>query len=42
MRLRDSLILNKDKLQGEREIVVAALDRKVRLQFALFAIPQHQ
>jgi type VI secretion system protein ImpJ len=42
MRLRDSLILNKDKLQGEREIMVAALDRKVRLQFALFAIPQHQ
>lgn len=42
MRLKDSLILNKDRLQGEREIVVAALDRKVRLEFALFAIPHHQ
>jgi type VI secretion system protein ImpJ len=42
MRFRDSLILNKDQLQGEREILVGALDRKVRLQFALFAIPQHQ
>jgi len=42
MRLKDSLILNKDRLQGEREIMVAALDRKVRLQFALFAIPQRQ
>ncbi len=42
MRFRDSLILNKDQLQGEREIVVAALGRKVRLQFALFAIPHRQ
>jgi type VI secretion system protein ImpJ len=42
MRFRDSLILNKDQLQGEREILVGAMDRKVRLQFALFAIPQHQ
>jgi type VI secretion system protein ImpJ len=39
MRLKDSLIVNKDRLQGEREIVVAALGQKVRLQFALFAIP---
>jgi type VI secretion system protein ImpJ len=42
MRLKDSLILNKDKLQGEREIVVAALGGKARLQFALFAIPHHR
>lgn len=42
MRFTDKLILNRDKLQGEREIVVAALDRKVKLQFALFAIPHHQ
>lgn len=39
MRLKDSLILNKDRLQGEKEIVVAARGQKVRLQFALFAIP---
>jgi type VI secretion system protein ImpJ len=42
MRLKDSLILNRDKLQGEKEIIVAALDRKVKLQFALFAIPHNQ
>ncbi|MGL4511476.1 MAG: type VI secretion system baseplate subunit TssK [Lacipirellulaceae bacterium] len=39
MRLKDSLILNKDRLQGEREITVAVLGKKVDLQFALFAIP---
>ena len=39
MRLKDSLIVNKDRLRGEREIVVAALGQKVRLQFAFFAIP---
>ena len=39
MRLKDSLILNKDRLQGEKEIVVAAKGQKVHLQFALFAIP---
>jgi hypothetical protein len=42
MRLKDSLILNRDKLQGEREILVAALNRKSKLQFALFAIPHNQ
>jgi type VI secretion system protein ImpJ len=42
MRLKDSLILNKDKLQGEREIVVAAPGGKARLQFALFAIPHRR
>lgn len=41
MRLKDSLIQNKDRLQGEREIHVAALGKKVSLQFALFAIPHH-
>ncbi len=40
MRLKDSLIQNKDKLQGERDIYVTALGKKVNLQFALFAIPQ--
>jgi len=40
MRLKDSLILNLNKLQGERELVVSALGRKVPLQFALFAVPE--
>lgn len=39
MRLRDSLIVNLDRLQGEREIVVSARGRKVPLEFALFAVP---
>ena len=39
MRLKDTLIQNKDRLQGEREIYVAAAGRKANLQFALFAIP---
>lgn len=39
MRLKDSLIQNKDKLQGERDIHVSAMGKKVNLQFALFAIP---
>jgi type VI secretion system protein ImpJ len=39
MRLKDSLILNKDRLQGERDIHVTAQGKKVSLQFALFAIP---
>lgn len=39
MRLKDTLIQNKDRLQGEREINVAAAGRKANLQFALFAIP---
>ncbi|MEM8669131.1 MAG: type VI secretion system baseplate subunit TssK [Planctomycetota bacterium] len=39
IRLKDSLILNLDKLQGERQLVVSALGRKVPLQFALFAVP---
>lgn len=39
MRLKDSLILNLDRLQGEQQMVVSALGKKVALQFALFAIP---
>jgi type VI secretion system protein ImpJ len=39
MRLRDSLILNQDKLQGEQKLLVSALGRKLWLQFALFAVP---
>lgn len=39
MRLKDSLILNLDKLQGEQELVVSAGPRKVPVRFALFAVP---
>ncbi|MCM2369884.1 type VI secretion system baseplate subunit TssK [Aporhodopirellula aestuarii] len=39
IRLKDSLIMNSDKLQGERQIVVSAFGRKVPLEFALFAVP---
>jgi type VI secretion system protein ImpJ len=38
MRLKDSLILNRDRLQGERSIDVSARGKKATLQFALFAV----
>lgn len=41
MRLRDSLIVNHDRLQGERQLVVQVKGRNVPLQFALFAVPDH-
>ncbi len=40
LRLRDSLIQNRDRLQGRQELVVSAFGRKVTLQFALFAVPE--
>jgi type VI secretion system protein ImpJ len=39
MRLKDSLILNRDRLQGERSLDVSARGKKATLQFALFAVP---
>jgi type VI secretion system protein ImpJ len=39
VRLKDSLILNLDQLQGERRLVVSCRGRRVPLEFALFAIP---
>ncbi len=39
MRLKDSLILNRDRLQGESRMVVSYKGRKVPLEFALFAVP---
>lgn len=42
MRLRDSLITNLDRLQGERDIVVQAGNRRAKLQFALFAVPTNR
>lgn len=40
MRLKENLIVNRDRLQGERTLVVSALGRTISLQFALFAVPQ--
>ena len=39
MRFRESLILNLDRLQGERQIVVSYSGRQITLEFALFAVP---
>lgn len=39
MRLQDSLILNRDRLQGNRELVVNVNGRRTQLEFALFAVP---
>ncbi|HEX4128854.1 MAG TPA: type VI secretion system baseplate subunit TssK [Pirellulales bacterium] len=41
MRLKDSLIVNRDKLSGERKLIVSLRGRQVVLQFALFAVPTH-
>jgi len=40
MRLKEALIVNRDRLQGEKTLVVSALGRTVPLQFALFSVPQ--
>lgn len=39
VRLKDSLIVNRDRLQGERRLVVNYRGRQATLQFALFAVP---
>jgi type VI secretion system protein ImpJ len=39
MRLKDSLIVNGDRLQGERQLVVSVRGKRAPLQFALFAVP---
>ena len=39
LRLKDSLILNYDRLQVETQLVVSARGKRVPLQFALFAVP---
>lgn len=41
MRLKDSLIVNQDRLQGERRLVVSTRGRHAELEFALFAVPKH-
>ncbi len=40
IRVRDSLIQNLDRLQGERTMVVSAWGRNIPLEFALFAVPE--
>lgn len=39
MRLRDSLIVNQNDLQGKRKMIVNASGQEATLQFALFAVP---
>ena len=39
MRLKDTLIVNRSELQGERKLVVSVEGKDVALQFALFAVP---
>src|SRR5262245_53214479 len=39
MRLRDSLIVNLDQLQGKQQLVINNRGRNYPLQFALFAVP---
>jgi type VI secretion system protein ImpJ len=39
MRLKDSLITNLDRLQGERQLVINNRGRNFPLQFALYAVP---
>ncbi len=39
LRLRDSLIMNLDRLQGERSIAISSRGKRATLQFALFAVP---
>ncbi len=39
MRLKDSLIVNRDDLQGKKELIVKVGPQQVNLQFALFAVP---
>lgn len=40
MRLKDILIVNRENLQGKRQIVVSARGRQSPLEFALFAVPK--
>jgi len=42
MRLKESLIVNRDDLQGKRKLVVSVRGQEIPLQFALFAVPQHR
>ena len=39
MRFKDSLIVNRDRFQGNRTVIVQTRNGNVELQFALFAVP---
>jgi hypothetical protein len=39
IRFKDSLILNRDRVQGERRLLVAHEGERVPLELALFAVP---
>jgi hypothetical protein len=39
MRFKDSLLVNRDRFQGNRTVVVQTRSGNVELQFALFAVP---
>jgi type VI secretion system protein ImpJ len=39
MRVQDAMIMNRDRLQGERNLVVSVRGKRAALQFALFAVP---
>jgi type VI secretion system protein ImpJ len=39
MRLKDTLIVNRHELQGQRKLVVSVGGKQAALQFALFAVP---
>jgi type VI secretion system protein ImpJ len=39
VRLKDSLIVNRDRLQGSRHLIVLVRGKQVKLEFALFAVP---
>ena len=39
MRLKDTLIVNRDSLAGKRQLVVSSRGKHVPLEFALFAVP---
>ena len=39
MRLKDTLIVNRQELQGQRKLVVSVGGKQAALQFALFAVP---
>jgi len=41
LMLRDSLILNRDRLQGQQNLEINFGGRRISLQFALFAVPQN-
>ena len=40
MRLKDSLVLNFDQLQGQRSLEVSVRGKRTSLEFALFAVPR--